>query len=54
MARNLRAKIPEEDTMTIFDVNSASTEKLLSELPALKLSVAKSPQEVAHKSVSES
>lgn len=52
MAKNLRAKIPEGDTMTIFDVNTSSTEKLKSEAGSSKLEIAKSPREVAEKSVS--
>lgn len=52
MAKNLRAKIPEGDTLTVFDVNTASTEKLKSESGSSKLEIAKSPKEVAEKSVS--
>lgn len=52
MAKNLRAKIPEGDTLTIFDVNKSSTEKLKEEARSSKLEIAKSPKEVAEKSVS--
>lgn len=51
MAKNLRAKIPKDDTMYIFDVNTSSTEKLLQEADSANLHVAKTPQEVAQKSV---
>jgi len=51
MAKNLRAKIPEGDTMTIFDVNSSSTERLKSEASSSNLHIAKSPKEVAQNSV---
>lgn len=51
MAKNLRAKIPEGDTLTIFDVNTSSTDKLKSEAGSSNLSIAKSPREVAEKSV---
>jgi 3-hydroxyisobutyrate/3-hydroxypropionate dehydrogenase len=53
MAKNLRAKIPESDTLTIFDVNTASVEAFSKEaIPAAGVVVAKSPREVAEKSVS--
>lgn len=50
MAKNLRAKIPEEDTLTVFDVNTASTKRLTEESDA-KIHVASSPKEVAEMSV---
>ena len=53
MAKNLRAKIPEGDTLTIFDVNSASLEKFSQEATPSGVVVAKSPREVAEKAVSE-
>lgn len=52
MAKNLREKIPEGDSLTVFDVNTSSTEKLKSETGSSKLEIAKSPREVAEKSVS--
>ncbi len=52
MAKNLRAKIPEGDTMTIFDVNAASLEKFSQEASPSGVIVAKSPREVAENSVS--
>jgi 3-hydroxyisobutyrate/3-hydroxypropionate dehydrogenase len=51
MAKNLRAKIPESDTMTVFDVNSSSSEKLTKEADLPTVQVAKGPREVAEKSV---
>lgn len=52
MAKNLAAKIPEGDTLTVFDVNTASTEKLKSESSSQNVRVAKNPKEVAQNSVS--
>jgi hypothetical protein len=50
MAKNLRAKIPKEDTLAIFDVNTASTKRLTDETDA-KVHVASTPKEVADMSV---
>ena len=50
MAKNLRAKIPKEDTLTVFDVNTTSTKRLTGESDA-KVHVASSPKEVAEMSV---
>jgi hypothetical protein len=33
MAKNLRAKIPAEDTLFVHDVNTAATKKFLGSLP---------------------
>jgi hypothetical protein len=33
MAKNLRAKIPAEDTLFVHDVNTAATKKFLEEHP---------------------
>ena len=52
MARNLRAKIPESDTLTIFDVNAASLDKFVQEATPPGVVVAKTPREVAEKAVS--
>lgn len=52
MAKNLRAKIPEGDTMTVFDVNTASLEKFSQEATPTGVVVAKSPREVVENSVS--
>lgn len=46
MAKNLRAKIPEGDTMTVFDVNSASLEKFSQEATPAGVVLAKTPREV--------
>ncbi len=54
MAKNLRAKIPEDDTMTIFDVNPSSSEKLTKEAVPANIKVAKGPREVAQNSVRKS
>lgn len=51
MAKNLRAKIPEGDSLTIYDVNTSSMDKLSSEASSKNLHIAKSPREVAEKSV---
>jgi hypothetical protein len=50
MAKNLRAKIPKEDKLTVFDVNAASTKRLIEESEA-KVHVVTSPKEVADMSV---
>ncbi|EXJ94391.1 3-hydroxyisobutyrate dehydrogenase [Capronia coronata CBS 617.96] len=46
MAKNLRAKIPEGDTMTIFDINTTSLDKFAQEATPSGVVVAKSPREV--------
>ncbi|EXJ55551.1 3-hydroxyisobutyrate dehydrogenase [Cladophialophora yegresii CBS 114405] len=50
MAKNLRAKIPEGDVLTIFDLNKASLEQFTQEATPSGVVVAKSPREVAEKS----
>lgn len=63
MAKNLRAKIPETDTLIIYDTNSKATEKFVEEVGIATSStnapgkgtgihVAEDPREVAQKSVS--
>jgi 3-hydroxyisobutyrate/3-hydroxypropionate dehydrogenase len=52
MAQNLRAKIPEGDTLTVFDVNSASLDRFVKEAESSNVTVAKAPREVVEKSVS--
>lgn len=52
MAKNLRAKIPETDTLTIFDVNASSLEKFSQEATPSGVVVAKSPREVVENAVS--
>ncbi|KIW64081.1 3-hydroxyisobutyrate dehydrogenase [Phialophora macrospora] len=50
MAKNLRAKMPEGDTLTIFDLNAASLEQFTQEATPSRVVVAKTPREVAEKS----
>ncbi len=50
MAKNLRAKIPKEDTLSINDRNTEATANFVKEMGA-GVEVAKSPREVAEKSV---
>jgi 3-hydroxyisobutyrate dehydrogenase-like beta-hydroxyacid dehydrogenase len=50
MARNLRAKIPAEDTLFVQDVNTAATKKFLGEHPQ-GVQVADNVREVAEKAV---
>jgi hypothetical protein len=52
MAKNLRQKIPKEDTLYIQDVNAAATSKFVEELAGHSVVVAKSAREVAEKAVS--
>lgn len=51
MAKNLRAKIAESDTMLIHDVNPAVTKKFAEEVG--KVSIAENVREVAEKTVRE-
>ena len=62
MAKNLRAKIPAEDTLVIRDVNAESMDRFIKESRELaksqgvaesgmKVEVAESPRELAEKSV---
>ncbi|ETN41644.1 3-hydroxyisobutyrate dehydrogenase [Cyphellophora europaea CBS 101466] len=50
MAKNLRAKIPEDDTMTVFDVNAAALERFAKEAEPNNVTVAKAPREVVENS----
>jgi hypothetical protein len=50
MARNLRAKIPAEDTLYVHDVNTAATKKFLEEHPQ-GVRVASNVREVAENAV---
>ena len=52
MAKNLRAKIPEGDTLTVFDVNKNSLEKFSQEATPAGVVIAKNPRELVEKSVS--
>lgn len=49
MAKNLRAKIAESDTLIVYDVTTAATDKLKKE--AGNVEVAQSVREVAEKAV---
>jgi hypothetical protein len=51
MAKNLRAKIPVEDTLFVHDVNTAATKKFLEEHPQ-GVQVTANVREVAEKAVS--
>lgn len=51
MAKNLRAKLPKEDTLYIQDVNSAATEKFMSTGLDENVKVASSPRELAENAV---
>jgi len=46
MAKNLRAKIPENDTLTVFDVNATSLEKFSQEATPAGVVIAKNPREL--------
>jgi hypothetical protein len=50
MAKNLRAKIPAEDTLFVHDVNTAATKKFLDEHPQ-GVRVADNVRELAEKAV---
>ncbi|KAF2103101.1 hypothetical protein NA57DRAFT_32299 [Rhizodiscina lignyota] len=51
MAKNLRAKLPKEDTLYIQDVNPAATEKFMSTGLDENVKVASNPREVAENAV---
>ena len=51
MAKNLRARIPAEDTLFVHDVNAAATKKFLEENPT-GVRIAENVREVAEKAVS--
>lgn len=51
MAKNLRAKLPKEDTLYIQDVNSAATEKFVSTGLDENVKIAANPREVAENAV---
>lgn len=50
MAKNLRAKVPAEDTLFIHDVNTATTKRFLEENPT-GVQVADNVREIAEKAV---
>jgi hypothetical protein len=47
MAKNLRQKVPKEDTLFIHDVNSAILDQFQKELDGYKVYITKSAREVA-------
>jgi hypothetical protein len=51
MAKNLRARMPAEDTLFVHDVNVAATKKFLEENPT-GVRIAENVREVAEKAVS--
>lgn len=51
MAKNLRAKIPAEDTLFVHDVNTAATKQFLEEHPQ-GVQVAQNVRELAENAVS--
>ena len=50
MAKNLRAKVPAEDTLFVHDVNTTATQKFLEENPT-GVRVAENVREIAEKAV---
>lgn len=50
MAKNLRAKVPAEDTLFVHDVNTEATKKFLEENPT-GVRVAENVREIAEKAV---
>jgi hypothetical protein len=52
MAKNLRQKVPKEDTLYIHDVNSAVLAQFQKELSDYKVQISQSAREVAELSVS--
>lgn len=52
MARNLRAKVPANDEIFVYDVNATATKSFLDEAQGTPVQAAGSPREVAEKSVS--
>jgi hypothetical protein len=52
MAQNLRAKIPEADTLSVFDVNQTTLEKFSKEAVPSNVVVAGNPREVVENAVS--
>lgn len=52
MAKNIRAKMPQGDTMTVFDVNKEALERFAKEAQPTGVKIAQSPKEVVDTSVS--
>jgi hypothetical protein len=53
MAKNLREKLPETDTLMINDVNKDAVKKFVEELSGFTVLAANSPREIAEKAVCE-
>lgn len=51
MAKNLRAKLPKDDTLVIHDVNTSATANFTKEVGQKGVHVAENVREVAEKSV---
>jgi len=52
MAKNLRSKLPSDDTLIVHDINEAATKKLAEEAPGGQgVTIAGSVREVAEKAV---
>ena len=52
MARNLRANIPDNDEILVYDLNATATQSFLEEAQGTRVQAAVSPQKVAEMSVS--
>ena len=52
MAKNLRRKIPKEDSLYIYDLNTEALHKFVKELSGHTVAITKSAREVAEHSVS--
>lgn len=51
MAKNIRQKIPQADTLVIYDVNKQVVDRFVKEFEGSKVIAATSPKEVAELSV---
>lgn len=51
MARNLRSKLPKEDSFIVYDVNAGATQQFRDELKDFDVAVAKDVKSVVEKSV---
>jgi len=51
MAKNLRQKLPSDDTLIVEDINKDASRKFADELKSFQVVVADSPREVAEKAV---
>ena len=50
MARNLRTKIPKDDVLYIYDINTGAIKKFVDEMAGYAVRVADSARELAEKS----